>query len=292
MQLKLNKTELAGALAALGKLISRTAPVEASRAVEITGFADTLYFRTRNAFEEIEFTMFAEMDEDFPATLVNFEQFRLAVRNCKNKTLKLEVDSGKVVIEDARMAPVNGHFPLKEKIQEQNACMTELPADTLSALSMLAPLTDRTNSRKVLGGINISGDGFTAANDKELLNIPLSLEMTGSVTIPFPLTLIATKAFGESGKLTTWQKDEDTHFELTLGNWTWRAKAFKENYLLDFINIDNLGELDKDLDERVIENEIVKNIRDFIIRFGTDFIFMGNQYRIEISEEEMFIDLL
>ena len=70
------------------------------------------------------------------------------------------------------------------------------------------------------------------------------------------------------------------------------TKAFKENYLLDFINIDNLGELDKDLDERVIENEIVKNIRDFIIRFGTDFIFMGNQYRIEISEEEMFIDLL
>ena len=95
---------------------------------------------------------------------------------------------------------------------------------------MLAPLTDRTNSRKVLGGINISGDGFTAANDKELLNIPLSLEMTGSVTIPFPLALIATKAFGESGKLTTWQKDEDTHFELTLGKWTWRAKAFKENY--------------------------------------------------------------
>ena len=54
--------------------------------------------------------------------------------------------------------------------------------------------------------------------------------MTGSVTIPFPLALLATKAFGESGKLTTWQKDEETHFELMLGNWTWRAKAFKENY--------------------------------------------------------------
>ena len=41
---------------------------------------------------------------------------------------------------------------------------------------------------------------------------------------------LATKAFGESGRLSTWQKDEDTHFELTLGAWTWRAKAFKENY--------------------------------------------------------------
>ncbi len=70
------------------------------------------------------------------------------------------------------------------------------------------------------------------------------------------------------------------------------TKAFKENYLLDFINIENLGEPDEDADERVIETEIVKNIRDFIIRFGTDFIFMGNQYRIEIAGEEMFIDLL
>ncbi len=70
------------------------------------------------------------------------------------------------------------------------------------------------------------------------------------------------------------------------------TKTFKENYFLDFINIENLGEPDKDIDERVIENEIVNHIKDFIIHFGTDFIFMGNQYRIELSGEEMFIDLL
>ena len=150
MELTLNKTELAGALPALGKLVSRTALVEANRAVEIRGFANTLHFRTRNIFEEIEFTMSAEMDEDFPATLVNFEQFRLAVRNCKNKSLKFEFDSGEIFFDDVMMAPVRGHFPLKERIPEQGACITELPADTLSALSMLAPLTDRTNSRKAL----------------------------------------------------------------------------------------------------------------------------------------------
>ena len=230
MDLTLNKPELAGALVALGKLVSRTAPVEANRAVEITGFANTLHFRTRNIFEEIEFTMSAEMDEDFPATLVNFEQFRLAVRNCKNKSLKFEFDSGEIFFDDVMMAPVRGHFPLKERIPEQGACITELPADTLSALSMLAPLTDRTNSRKALQGINISGDGFTAANDKELLNIPFQLETTESTTIPFPLALLATKAFGVSGMLTTWKEEEETHFELTLGNWTWRARANKEHY--------------------------------------------------------------
>ncbi len=70
------------------------------------------------------------------------------------------------------------------------------------------------------------------------------------------------------------------------------TKAFKENYLLDFINTENLGEADEDVDERIIENQIVKNIKDFIIRFGTDFIFMGNQYRLEVAGEEMFVDLL
>jgi predicted nuclease of restriction endonuclease-like (RecB) superfamily len=70
------------------------------------------------------------------------------------------------------------------------------------------------------------------------------------------------------------------------------TKAFKDNYLLDFINTENLGETDEDIDERIIENQIGNNIKEFIIRFGTDFIFMGNQYRIEIAGEEMFIDLL
>ena len=70
------------------------------------------------------------------------------------------------------------------------------------------------------------------------------------------------------------------------------TKAFKENYLLDFINLEDLGESDEDIDERVIENQIVKNIKDFILRFGADFIFIGNQYRIEVAGEEIFIDLL
>ena len=85
------------------------------------------------------------------------------------------------------------------------------------------------------------------------------------------------------------------NFDQTMSDTQYAVRAtmaFKENYLLDFINIENLGEPKKDYDERVIENERVNNIKDFIIRFGTDFIFIGNQYRIEIAGEEMFIDLL
>lgn len=67
---------------------------------------------------------------------------------------------------------------------------------------------------------------------------------------------------------------------------------FKDEYLLDFINVEELTDKDADIDERVVERQIVDNIRDFILRFGKDFIFMGNQFRVELEGEEMFIDLL
>ncbi len=231
MEIPVNKNSLAGALSALGKLVSRTSLIKTYQGIEIEGKANYLHFRTRNVIEQIEFRLFTDLEEDFPATLVEFEQFRQVVRNCKKKELEIEVDCGEVFIDDVKIAPVKGRFPAKEIIPDQDVTVTELPADTLSALSLLAPVTDKgADFRKVLSGINISRDGFTATNGKELSNIALPLEMTGSVTIPFPLVLLATKAFGESGKLTTWQKEEDTHFELTLGAWTWYAKAFKENY--------------------------------------------------------------
>ena len=231
MQIPVIKTVLASALTALGKLVSRTSLIKAYQGIEIEGKANMLFFRTRNVIEQIEFRLFADLEDDFPATLVEFEQFRQTIRNCKKKELEIEVDCGEIFIDGVKLAPVKGRFPAREIVSDQDVNVTELPADTLSALALLAPVADKgTDIRKVLGGINISGDGFTATNGKELSNIPLSLVMTGSVTIPFPLVLLATKAFGEAGRLSTWQKDEDTHFELTLGAWTWRGKAFKDNY--------------------------------------------------------------
>ena len=231
MQIPVIKTVLASALTALGKLVSRTSLIKAYQGIEIEGKANMLFFRTRNVIEQIEFRLFADLEDDFPATLVEFEQFRQTIRNCKKKELKIEVDCGEIFIDGVKLAPVKGRFPAREIVSDQDVNVTELPADTLSALALLAPVADKgTDIRKVLGGINISGDGFTATNGKELSNIPLPLGMTGSVTIPFPLVLLATKAFGEAGRLSTWQKDEDTHFELTLGAWTWRGKAFKDNY--------------------------------------------------------------
>lgn len=70
------------------------------------------------------------------------------------------------------------------------------------------------------------------------------------------------------------------------------VNAFKDEYLLDFINVEELDTQDEDLNERVLEKSIVDNIKRFVLTFGQDFIFVGNQYRLEVSGEEMFVDLL
>ena len=68
--------------------------------------------------------------------------------------------------------------------------------------------------------------------------------------------------------------------------------SFKDEYLLDFINVEELNEEEEDLDEKIVEKAIVANVKKFIMTFGQDFSFIGNQYRMEVAGEEMFIDLL
>jgi hypothetical protein len=71
------------------------------------------------------------------------------------------------------------------------------------------------------------------------------------------------------------------------------VQMFKDEYQLSFINTEEFGERDiEDIDERVVEQRIVQNIKKFIMTFGQDFTFMGNQYHLEAYGEEFFPDLL
>ncbi len=70
-------------------------------------------------------------------------------------------------------------------------------------------------------------------------------------------------------------------------------EMFKDEYLLDFINVEELGERDReDIDERVVEKEIIHNVKNFIMTFGHDFTFVGNQYHLEKFGHDNYPDLL
>ena len=62
--------------------------------------------------------------------------------------------------------------------------------------------------------------------------------------------------------------------------------ALKDEYTL------SLAGFPDEHSEYELEQAIVKNIRAFLMEFGTDFSFIGNQYRIEVDGREYFIDLL
>lgn len=81
---------------------------------------------------------------------------------------------------------------------------------------------------------------------------------------------------------------------LPAGEQVFRAvNSFKDEYLLDFINIEELCIRDKqDLDERVVENAIIHNVKNFILTFGKDFAFIRNQYHLDAFGEDQYIDLL
>lgn len=92
------------------------------------------------------------------------------------------------------------------------------------------------------------------------------------------------------------QEQLPNNFLQTMPNSSMARKAvmmFKDSYALPFINTEEIGERDKeDIDERVVEQKIVHNIKNFIMTFGTDFTFVGNQYHLEVYGVEFFPDLL
>ena len=93
------------------------------------------------------------------------------------------------------------------------------------------------------------------------------------------------KLFAKQGKM-------PNNFRATISDKDFQRKAllsFKDEYLLDFVNVESP---DDEPDERVLESGIVGNIRKFIMSLGQDFSFVGNQYRLQVAEQEYFIDLL
>ena len=70
-------------------------------------------------------------------------------------------------------------------------------------------------------------------------------------------------------------------------------RTFKDEYLLDYINVEELDVREKaDVDEKVVENAIIHNVKNFILTFGKDFAFIRNQYHLDAFGEDQYIDLL
>jgi len=79
-----------------------------------------------------------------------------------------------------------------------------------------------------------------------------------------------------------------TNFDKTLPEKYKRQAKFavKDEYTFDFL------ELGEQHSERELEIALINNIRTFLIEMGGYFTFIGYQHRLEIDDEEFFVDLL
>jgi predicted nuclease of restriction endonuclease-like (RecB) superfamily len=64
------------------------------------------------------------------------------------------------------------------------------------------------------------------------------------------------------------------------------ALAIKDEYLFDFL------ELGDEYSERQLETAILAHIEPFLKQMGGVFAFLGSQYRLQVSDQEYFVDIL
>ena len=109
--------------------------------------------------------------------------------------------------------------------------------------------------------------------------------------------LRTTRKFGWTKNVLIVQIENDTYKKTLLNQTNFKTTlpaeiqsqaklAIKDEYIFDFL------ELEEKHSEKELEKEILLKLEVFLREMGGMFAFIGSQYRIQVEDEEYFIDLL
>lgn len=62
--------------------------------------------------------------------------------------------------------------------------------------------------------------------------------------------------------------------------------TFKDRYIFEFLQLPELHS------EKDLQKAIAANLKQFLLEFGSDFAFMGEEYRLQVGNKDFFTDLL
>ena len=62
--------------------------------------------------------------------------------------------------------------------------------------------------------------------------------------------------------------------------------TFKDSYIFEFLN------LNESYNEKDLQSGLVKQMKKFILELGKDFLFIGEEYKIQVGNSDFYIDLL
>ena len=64
------------------------------------------------------------------------------------------------------------------------------------------------------------------------------------------------------------------------------TNTFKDSYVFDFLNLpDSHNESD-------LQQGLIKQMKDFILELGKDFLFIGEEYKLQVGNSDFYVDLL
>ena len=211
--MRIEKKVLNDALRILGKMVCQTSPAEVFRGVRFVGIPGDVLAMATDSVEQVSLRIDAEVEgtEDF---VVEYRALREMVRTAKGS--RIELKGRKVEYPALEAVPVD-------------ATVVELPVEFAELLASAAPIINRNEPRAVLRGVNLSKDGITVTDGKQLLNLPCSLALKESITIPFPSALLAARLH-DAGTLAAWTSGNSRLFQITIGDFIWCGKAPSGNY--------------------------------------------------------------
>jgi predicted nuclease of restriction endonuclease-like (RecB) superfamily len=64
------------------------------------------------------------------------------------------------------------------------------------------------------------------------------------------------------------------------------VSQFKDTYVLEFLD------LPEQFSETDLRSALIRNFKKFILEFGRDFAFVGEEYKVQVGDNDYFIDLL
>jgi predicted nuclease of restriction endonuclease-like (RecB) superfamily len=64
------------------------------------------------------------------------------------------------------------------------------------------------------------------------------------------------------------------------------TNTFKDSYVFEFLNLPD------SYNEKELQRGLVKQMKNFILELGKDFIFIGEEYKLQVGNSDFFIDLL
>ena len=211
--MKIRKSVLLEALKVLGKVVAQTSPEVVVRSVRFVEDGERLRLMATDGVECVAVSVECEVAEaiDFA---VEYRALRERIRSTRGGEVEV---TGKSL-----------EWPDLEEVPEE-AVSVELPASFGELLALAAPIVDRDGARLILRGVNLSPEGITATNGKELLHLPCPLAVPEEVTLPFPLALLTAKP-AAPGVLHLWSLRNERLFRLEIGGFLWQGKALSGKF--------------------------------------------------------------